>query len=315
MSEQDARPVVLLDDGAHRVHRIRHGADGAMKASDDGDGTTPSRDNYFVMSLARGLNVLKAFTPERNELSLSEIAAVAGVTNPSALRIGHTLVELGFLTRNPLTKGYRVGPGVLTLGMASLSSMSLLEIAEPYLAQLRDDAGETVKLAVLHGTEMVYIGRFPSQLHPQHGSAYVGSRLPAAQTCTGRAILALLDEAEARQIVENGRRQPFTARSLVTVDEIMKELMATRERGFSINDQGTSLEHRSAAAALVGPHGNPVGAINFSVSAQRVSVEQLCADLAPMLVDAAGKISAMLPPEPPQDVRPFMHRAPMASGS
>jgi DNA-binding IclR family transcriptional regulator len=285
-----------------------------MKATEDGGDAVPNRDNYFVMSLARGLNVLKAFTPERPELSLSEIAAVAGVTNPSALRIGHTLVELGFLTRNPSTKGYRVGPGVLTLGMASLSSMSLLDIAEPYLAQLRNVAGETVKLAVLHGPEMVYIGRFPSQLHPQDGSAYVGSRLPAGQTCTGRAILALLDDAEARRIVEEGNRQQFTNKSLVSVDEIMKELAITRERGFSINDQGTTLEHRSAAAALVGPFGNPVGAINFSVSAQRVTVEQLCEELAPLLLDTAGKISAMLPPETPQDARPYPHRAPLVSG-
>src|SRR5262245_52091875 len=109
-----------------------------------------TQESYFVMSLARGLAVLKAFSPERTELTLSDIAAVAGVSNPSALRIGHTLVELGFLTRNPLTKGYRVGPGVLTLGAASLASMSLLDIAEPYLAQLRDESGETVKMAVLH---------------------------------------------------------------------------------------------------------------------------------------------------------------------
>jgi hypothetical protein len=47
----------------------------------------PSRDEYFVISLARGLAVLAAFTPERPELTLSEIAEVAGVTNPSALRI------------------------------------------------------------------------------------------------------------------------------------------------------------------------------------------------------------------------------------
>jgi IclR family transcriptional regulator, pca regulon regulatory protein len=280
-----------------------------------GDGGKSGRDSYFVMSLARGLAVLKAFTPERVELSLSEIAAVAGVTNPSALRIGHTLVELGFLVRNPLTKGYRVGPGVLTLGMASLASISLLEIAEPYCAQLRDDAGETVKLAVLHGSEMVYIGRFPSTRHPETGSAYVGSRLPAAQTCTGRAILALFEPAEARRIVEAGRLQRFTDKSLVSVDEVMDELDATRERRFSINDQGTTLEHRSAAAALVGPTGYPVGAINFSVSSQRVGVAELCDRLVPQLLATAAKISALLPVEPPQDVRQFMSRVPMTGGS
>jgi IclR family transcriptional regulator, pca regulon regulatory protein len=261
-----------------------------------------SHDGYFVTSLARGLAVLAAFTPERPELSLSEIAAVAGVTNPSALRIGYTLVELGFMTRNPVTKGYRVGPGVLTLGMASLYSMSLPSIAEPFMVRLRDETGETVKLAVLQGTEMVYVARFQSTVQPLSGS-YVGSRLPAPQTCTGRAILATLAPPDAEDIVRRSRREQFTPNSLVTVDEIMKELDATRERGYSVNDQGTTLEHRSAAVALINASSHAVGAINISVSAQRVSLETLCTDLVPKLMAVANDISALLPPKPVEDIR------------
>jgi IclR family pca regulon transcriptional regulator len=175
--------------------------------------------------------------------------------------------------------------------------MSLVDIAEPFLADLRDQTGEAVKMAVLNDTEMVYIARFPSIVHPAVDSAYVGSRLPAAQTCTGRAILAELDPVEAKQIISRSKLRRFTEQSLLNPDEIMAELEATRSRGFSINDQGTTIEHRSAAVALINASGHAVGAINFSVSAQRITLHQLKTRLVPKLVDTAAKISALLPPD------------------
>lgn len=268
------------------------------------DNRDSGQSRYFVESLARGLAVLGAFAPGRAELSLSEIAAAAGVTNPSALRIGYTLVTLGYLTRNPVTKGYRLGPAVLTLGMASLSSMSLLEVAEPYLQQLRDVSGETVKMAVLHGTEMVYVARFPSLVYPPAGTTFVGSRLPAPQTCTGRAILSRLPESEARDIVERSRRSRYTENSLVDVEEIMAELARSRARGYAVNDQGTTVEHRSAAVALLNVIGQPVGAINISVSAQRVSRQDLEERLVPHLIRTAAQISALLAPQSQSTLNP-----------
>ncbi len=282
-----------------------NGRDRRAGQSKQPDGSGGSGQNrYFVESLARGLAVLAAFAPQRPELSLSEIAEVAGVTNPSALRIGYTLVTLGYLTRTPITRGYRLGPAVLTLGMASLSSMSLLELAEPYLRQLRDATGETVKLAVLHDTEMVYVARFPSLIYPAAGSTYVGSRLPAPQTCTGRAILSRLPEAEARSIVERSRFQRFTERSLTDPEEIMAEIRRSRERGYAVNDQGTTIEHRSAAVALTNAHGEPVGAINVSVSVQRVSRKDLETRLVPRVRETAARISALLPGDLQNGLRP-----------
>jgi IclR family pca regulon transcriptional regulator len=263
-------------------------------------GTVPIDDRqkrYFVESLARGLAVLSAFTEGRSELSLREVAAAAGVSTPSALRIGHTLLTLGYLTRNPVTKGYRPGPRVLSLGLAALSSMSLLEIAEPYLIELRDLTGETVKMAVLQDTEMVYVARYASRVHPPSGLTFVGSRLPASQTCTGRAILSRLPVGDAQEIVERSRSVTFTERTLVDTAEIMAELERSRERGYGINDQGTTIEHRSAAAALINAVGQPVAAINISVSAQRVSLADLEAKLVPHLLATASAISSLLPPQ------------------
>jgi IclR family pca regulon transcriptional regulator len=241
------------------------------------------------------LRVLAAFQPERPELSQTELAEVAGVTVPSALRIGHTLLELGYLTRNPQTRRYRLGPKVISLGLATLASMPLPDIAEPSLRRLRDETGETVKMAVMQDTDMVYIARFPSLRHPTT-SVYVGSRLVAHTTSMGRAILAQLPPDQARRIVERSPRASLTSKSVTDVDAIMREIARTAERGYSINDQGLTMEHRSVGAALVTASGVPVGAINISSSVHRVSLEEMVERLAPAVVATAREISSLLPP-------------------
>lgn len=255
------------------------------------------RGRYFVESLGRGLAVLSAFGAERRELSLRDVADAASVSTPSALRIGYTLVELGYLVRDPLSKRYRPGPKLLAVGMASLSSMSLLEIAEPYLVQLRDATGETVKLAILDDTEMVYVARIPSLTYPALGSGLVGTRLPACQTCTGRAILSKLSDRDTRSIVQRSRRERFTDKTITTIEDLLAEIKRTRQRGYAINDQGTTIEHRSAAVPICDLAGHPIGAVNVSVSAQRVTVGDLTRRLVPQIVATAERISSLLPPQ------------------
>lgn len=255
------------------------------------------RSRYFVESLGRGLAVLSAFGAERKELSLRDVAAAAQVSTPSALRIGYTLVELGYLVRDPQSKRYRPGPKLLAVGMASLGSMSLLEIAEPYLVQLRDATGETVKLAILDDTEMVYVARIPSLTYPALGSGLVGTRLPACQTCTGRAILSKLGDRDVRSIVQRSRRERFTDKTITSVDDLLTEIQRTRRRGYAVNDQGTTVEHRSAAVAICDLAGHPVGAVNVSVSAQRVTLSDLTRRLVPHVLSTAERIASLLPPQ------------------
>lgn len=252
------------------------------------------RPSYFVDSLGRGLSVLAAFEPGRIELSLADIASVCQVTNPSALRIGYTLVQLGYLTRNPVTKGYRLGPKTLTLGLAALSSMTLLDIAEPYLIDLRDRTDENVKCAIMQGNEVVYIAHFRSRTHPSN-MIYVGTRLPAHMTSTGRALLAQLSDSAIRAILDSSPRDKLTEHSITDSDAILREIQRARSRGYAVNDQGLSVENRSVGAALLTARGVPVGALNIAVGSGRMSLSELENDLAPQVVETARLISSVLP--------------------
>ncbi|MGV9861746.1 IclR family transcriptional regulator [Rhodococcus koreensis] len=255
----------------------------------DGD-----RHHYHIAALAKGLAVLSAFNDKRFELSLKEIAEVARVTQPSALRTAHTLVEADFLVKNPTTKGYRLGPMAVSIGLATLGAMTLPEICDPFLVELRNATDETIKLGVAAGPDVVVVARVVSRQHPP-STQYVGSRSPLSLGSLGRAILAWRTDEEIEDAI-NSRPQPIRTPHTLHGESLRTELVSTRKRGFSLNDQGVTLENRSVGAPLKDPAGHVAGSINLSVSVQRCSRERLESVYAPMVVETARRISATLPP-------------------
>jgi IclR family pca regulon transcriptional regulator len=252
------------------------------------------RSGYYIAAIGRALAVLDAFSPQKPELALRDMAEAAEVSQPSALRIGYTLVRAGYLVRNPLTKGYRLGPRAISVGMATLNSLTLPELAEPYLVALRDRTEETVKLAIHHGPTVVFVSRIPSLLHPS-GAHYVGSSLPIHASGLGRAILAHLPEKTALKLIEESTEARMTART-PTKAQARKDLARIRERGYAINDQATTVENRAVAAPLLDAAGKPAGAVNLSMSAQRITMADMEKRMAPLVVETARAISAVLPP-------------------
>ena len=250
---------------------------------------------YFIGALAKGLEVLDAFSPARPELGLKDIAEAAGVTQPSALRIAYTLVTAGFLVRNPMTKGYRLGPKTVSIGLATMGAMTLPEICEPYMAALRDETDETIKLGVRVGGDVVVVARKTSRRHPP-GFQYIGSSSPLTLGSLGRSILAWLPDEEIAALLDAPRLEVRTEKSLDR-EQVLAEVAASRKRGFAINDQGVTIENRSVGAPLIAPGAGPVGSINLSVSAQRITLDELVRKYGSLIARTAADISATLPPQ------------------
>jgi IclR family transcriptional regulator, pca regulon regulatory protein len=109
----------------------------------------------FIEALARGLDVIRAFEPNRPTMTLSEVAAATGLARPTARRMLLTLEELGYVRT---TKGgFALTPRVLELGMAYIGSTSIWDIARPHMEQLVRQTGESSSLAQLDGSDIVYL--------------------------------------------------------------------------------------------------------------------------------------------------------------
>jgi len=261
----------------------------APAAADD----APVESALFVGSIARCFHVLEALNAAARAVSLTELAALAGVPRGAVQRITHTLKALGYLRQHPRTRAYTLSGRMLDFGHTVLATDRLRERAYPVLEALNRSTGETVNLMEMEGDEIVYVARFPS-VHAVSVDLHVGSRLPAFCTAAGRAMLARLDPAAATTRLARMTRKPMTSRTVTDVAELKRRLADVRRQGYALNDQEAFVGDISVAAALVDADGETVGAINIAVPSPRWRVDDVRRKLAPQVVATARDISAEL---------------------
>ena len=220
-------------------------------------------------SLERGLAILAEFGPRAPELGISDLARSLGLSRSTSHRYVATLARLGYLQQNEATRKYHLGPRVLDLGFAAINSMELRQISAPHLQRLADETGHTVNMAILDGTDIVYIERCrTSQLGQREIDLdlHIGSRLPAYCTSMGKVLLAYLEPE--RQV----------------------ELL----RGLAVNNEELAYGLRSIAVPVRGQKGEVVAAINLAVHRSAASIEELVDRLSPKMHREAAAISALL---------------------
>jgi IclR family transcriptional regulator, pca regulon regulatory protein len=250
------------------------------------------RGSDFVQSLERGLSVVRAFDQQRPELTLSEVAAVTGVTRAVARRFLLTLEALGYVRSEG--RYFSLTAKVLELGYAYLSSLTLPEVAEPHLEALVAEVNESSSVSVLDGLDVVYVARVPVS-RIMTVSISVGTRFPAYATSMGRVLLAGLTEDKLEAYLTAVRLSPLTTRTLRSEPELRAELARVRAQGWALVNQELEEGLRALAAPIRDRNGKVVAAMNVSAHASRTSLEAMRRDLLPPLLKAAAHVEADLP--------------------
>lgn len=156
-------------------------------------------DRRFVKALAKGLDVLRAFTPGHSMLGNKQITARTGLPKATVSRLTLTLARLGYLAYDAGMDQYRIAPRVLSLGVGALHGLDIIRAARPLMDELARTCHVNVGLAAPDGLEMIYVEAIRGAGNLQH-SLDVGSHIPMHSTSMGRAYLATLapDDLEAR---------------------------------------------------------------------------------------------------------------------
>jgi IclR family transcriptional regulator, pca regulon regulatory protein len=254
-------------------------------------------DPGFSQSLERGLAILSAFRTRQPLLGISELAREIQLTRSTAHRYVSTLATLGYLEQDPVSRKYRLGPRVLDLGFSAINSMELREIAAPHLQRLSDETGYTVNMAILDGTDVVYVERCRSAQQGQRGidlNLHVGSRLPAYCTSMGKVLLADLSDDERDALLDEIELTQRGPNTLTTRQALVPELKRVRDAGLAVNNEELAFGLRSIAVPVRGQSGKVVAAINLAVHRSWVSMEDLVRSLSPTLTQCAAEVSMRL---------------------
>lgn len=242
-----------------------------------------------VVSLRRGLEILRAFHATDASLGNKNIADRTDLPKTTVARLTYTLTQMGYLQQSGPLGQYRLGDKVTVLGNGLLRAMPVRKAARPLMQALADRYNASVALGVGEGAEMIYLEYCAG---PDTGTTRlrVGALVPMAQTAMGRAYLWALPPARRKQHLqligndEGGEPRQLKSRLQRAFSELDRD-------GFTISLGEWRPQTYAAGAPVYLDHGATILALNCGVRRQDQSEQTFRTKLGPALVATATHIA------------------------
>jgi DNA-binding IclR family transcriptional regulator len=241
-------------------------------------------------SLDRGLAVLE-YIARRGEARLAELARELGTSRTTMFRVLETLRARGFAEHVAASHTYRLGPGARSLA-AQATRSTITRLAEPVMAELRNQTGETINLVGVHGARLVYEAVLGG-VYSLRSLPTLGQAVAAHGSALGKAVLADAPEAMRELLLGPEPYQRFTEHTITARSRLNGELEATRQRGHAIDEEENETGLTCVAAAVCGTNGRPAWAISVSGLSDRMHQLNL-AELGKQLQARCASISTAL---------------------
>lgn len=257
--------------------------DEARRAAREVDGTNPAD---YSEALERGLLVLTAFDRTEERLTQAQLARKLDLPRATVRRALLTLTHLGYVI--PDDKAYRLGPKVLTLASAYLTTNPVSHVVQPVCDGLAEELQASCTAAVLDGPSAVMIAR----ALPRHALPIgqgIGFHVPATKSALGLVLLSGLDEERRHRhlVAHSGLDEEAVA-------ALEKKIAAVAAAGHSYVAHEVEQGFHSIAVPLRRWDGTAIAALNIGASVERTSEVDMRERVLPLLVETAGKLQPQL---------------------
>jgi len=243
----------------------------------------------FVEALARGLEVIRSFDRIHVKQTISQISERTLLARPTVLRLLLTLEELGYVRNQDNL--YSLTPKVVDLGMAYVSALGLYGAAKPHMENLSKEVDQTISLAELDGSDIVYTGRVEVPKIVSVGIT-VGARLPSASTALGRVLLAAVPDSELHVVLSTPSLSMHMPRTRFTAEQIRPRLQTVREQGWAESDEDLQYGVQAIAAPIRGEDGQVFAAIGLGTHTSEIEKGIVRERFLPLLLATARNIES-----------------------
>ena len=247
-------------------------------------------ERYSIGAVENALTLLRAIA-EQDVLGLGEAAEIAGVSKSTAYRLLATLEVAGLAERLP-ESGYRAGVEAIRWASRLLAGLDVRMVALPTLRRLREETGETVNLALLRESSLVYVEIFESPAAFRMADV-PGSVVPIHATALGKAVAVHLEPQQLATILGPEPYERYTPRTPTTWQAFNALLGPTRVTGYGVDIEEVSLGVACVGAAVL-DGGRVVGALSVSAPRARMTDARI-GEVGQRLVAAAAEITFRLP--------------------
>ena len=250
-----------------------------------------SRPDYTLRTLRKGLELLEAFEEGTADFALTELSKRLKESPTVVFRILKTLEGRGYIQQDPASKRYSLGLKVWEIGCRAIGRVGVTGLARPVLKWLTEMTGETSYVAVVRGTDTIYVDVVEG-LEPLRVYAEPGFRVPLYLTASGKAILAFRGPDLVRQVIAPGMRR-LTPATITSARRLRERLGEIRKTGLSVNRGERRPDISALAAPIFDRTGDCIAAVGVSGPLSRFTDERL-EKIAESVRKAAEEISAKL---------------------
>ncbi len=251
----------------------------------------PSTGGTGTEAADRVADVLTLFAHGSASVGVSEIARELELSKAVVHRILQSLASRSFVTVNPDTREYRLGPAAVALGARALRDVDLRRVARPVLRRLRDDTDETTTLSELVDDTRVYLDQIESRQEVKM-TVELGRPHPLHAGASSRVILAFLPAERVKRIIDAGL-PALTSDTIASAHALRRELAEVRRTGYAASHNERQLGAASVAAPVFNVEGEVVGSLSVCGPVSRFD-DAATARYAPVVIAAAEEVSRAL---------------------
>ena len=252
----------------------------------------PGAPTGQVQSLTRGLSILEALANADGGLTLTDVARRVALPTSTTHRLLATLEKTGYVYQAGDLGLWYVGLQAFAVGSGFLANRDFVAQSHAYLRRLMEQSGETANLAILDGTEAVFIGQVQCR-EMMRLLVKLGSRVPLHASGVGKAIFAALPDEQIEAILTLRGLPRITPSTITAAETMWSALRVIRQRGWSFDDEEHALGTRCVAAPIYDEHAEPLGAISLAGPSSRLSDERI-RQLGPVVAHTAEELTRRL---------------------
>jgi DNA-binding IclR family transcriptional regulator len=221
------------------------------------------KERYLINSILRAGRILKALSEGKGSFTLRETAQLMKLDRSTAYRLLLSLEKCGLVEKDEKTGTYSLGLGAFEIGSAYQRRADFVPIAKPFMEELARKAQETVNLAVLSGTEILYLDKVDSPRSVGVMSK-IGQRNPVYCTSLGKSLLAFQREEDQARIIAGIEFKRLTPHTITSPKEFREELKRIRLQGYALDRREIEEDVECIAAPIRNHLGNAVAAVSIS---------------------------------------------------
>ncbi len=244
-----------------------------------------------LSSVENALKILECFTIDETEKRVTQIANELDLAKSTVSRLLKTLLNKGYVKKNPETQKFSLGTKILTLYSSLMAEMEVVKEAHPILEALVKETSESVQLAELEGSDVIYMEQIKSN-YPMQIFAHIGRINPVHCTSSGKLLLAYQDVEVIEDILSHDLKK-YTSRTITDVDILKRELLEIRGLGYCFIESEFIDGIVSIAAPIRDYNKKVIAAVSLVGPIQRISGDKVPRFIN-KVVEAAKNISLQM---------------------